>query len=214
MNHTEKENLENKNMLDKSLKLCYLIMYKEDCQNYPIYELPEGYSFSMYQKGDEIKWAEVEISVGQFENVQEGVDCFNTQFSDQNLKKGDRILFVKDSSGKIVATGAMWKGVFNGEMVERMHWIAVDDSCKGKGIAKAIVSELLNIYNRLNSKSIIYLITESWCYSAINIYLKFGFKPYYGDNPVEEFDFSNAEFIEQNEHGWSLVNQKINVYKK
>ena len=201
-------------MLDKSLKLCYLIMYKEDNQNYPKYSLPSGYSFCMYKKGDEAKWAEVEISVGQFESVQEGIDCFNIQFADKNCKKEDRILFVKDPSGKIVATGAMWTGIFNGKKVERMHWIAVDESCKGKGIAKAIVTELLNIYNRLNASGLVYLITESWCYSAINIYLKFGFKPYYGDNPVKEFDFSNSEFIEQNELGWSLVKDKIEIYKK
>ena len=201
-------------MLDKSLELCYLIMYRENAENYPQYVLPKGYSFYMYQKGDEVKWAEIEISVGQFKSVEESIACFNIQFGNDSLKKEERILFVKNEEGKCVATGAMWSGNFNGKTVERMHWIAVDESCKGKGIAKAIVSELLNIYNRLNSEGLIYLITESWCYSAINIYLQFGFKPYFGNNPVDELGLSDAKFIEQNERGWTMVNKKIADYNK
>lgn len=201
-------------MLDKSLQLCYLLMTKDDMKIYPRYDLPDGYYFTNYKAGDEVEWAKVEISVGQFNSIEEGVDCFNIQFSDPNCKKEDRIIFVHEPSGKIVATGAMWTGEFKGKTVQRMHWIAVDESCKGKGIAKSIVTKLLDVYNDLNLSELCYLVTESWCYSAVNIYLKFGFKPYFGDVPTEELGLSNEEFVKQNEQGWRLVNQKINIYSK
>ena len=124
------------------------------------------------------------------------------------------MLFVRDKDGKVVATGTLWNGIYLGKECQRLHWIATDESCKGKGIAKAMVTRLLDIYNDLGYKGFIYLITESWCYSAVNIYRKFGFKEYVGENPVEEFDMSDEEFKKQNELGIRLISEKIDGYRK
>ena len=201
-------------MLDKNVPLCFLIMYKTDTAEYPRYELPEGYTFSMYKQGDEEDWAKLEVSVGQFDTVEKGVDSFRHEFMEnQNLPLEQRILFVRDPAGKAVATGALWNGEYLGKEEQRLHWIATDESCKGKGIAKAIVTRLLDLYNALGFKDFIYLITESWCYSAVNIYQKFGFKAYVGKNPVTEFDMTDEEFEKQNELGLRLVSEKIKCYR-
>ena len=127
-------------MLDKSLPMCYVLMVKEDTEVYPRYSLPDGYSFKFYEKGDEKTWVEIEMTVGQFQTMEEGLASFNVEFVEgHTLQPEERIFFVIDSNGKAVATGALWNGEWKGETKQRMHWIAVDESCKGKGIAKAIV---------------------------------------------------------------------------
>lgn len=202
-------------MLDKSVPLCFIIMCKTDTENYPRYELPEGYSFSMYKDGDELEWAQLEVSVGQYDCAEKGLECFRREFVEgHNLPLSERMLFVRDKDGKVVATGTLWNGIYLGKERQRLHWIATDESCKGKGIAKAMVTRLLDIYNDLGYKGFIYLITESWCYSAVNIYRKFGFKEYVGKNPVEEFDMSDEEFQKQNELGIRLISEKIDGYRK
>lgn len=202
-------------MLDKSVPMCYVLMCKTDTENYPRYDLPDGYSFEFYRKGDEKLWVEIEMSVDQFQTMEEGLASFNAEFiNGHTLNPEERIIFVKDPSGKAVATGALWNGVWKGEEKQRMHWIAVDESCKGKGIAKAIVTKLLDLYNDLGYKGFIYLITESWCYSAVNIYQKFGYELYEGELPITDFGISNEEFVEQNERGIKIIREKISVYKK
>lgn len=201
-------------MLDKSLPLCYVLMTKEDTEKYPKYSLPTGYSFKFYEKGDEKSWSEIEMSVGQFSTMEEGLRCFNAEFVDGHiLRPEDRVFFVIDPNGKAVATGALWNGEWKGEIKERIHWIAVDESCKGKGIAKTIVTKALDLYNELGFKGFIYLVTESWCYSAVNIYERFGFKLYEGDLPSQCFGITNEEFVKQNELGIKLIRDKIQRYK-
>jgi len=201
-------------MLDKSLTLRYLIMTKTDTDAFPKFDLPEGYTFKMYEKGDENLWADIEISVGQFSNREDAIRMFNCEFVDgHNLALNERIVFVLDKGKKAVATGALWNGLFNGKTEQRLHWIAVDDSCKGKGIAKALVSKLLTLYGDLGYQGFIYLITETWCYSAVNIYTKFGFKPYLTNNPVPDFVLSDEDFVKDTSQGWKQVESKINEYR-
>lgn len=193
----------------------YLIMTKCDTKIYPKYVLPEGYYFKMYSKGDEKYWVDIEMSVSQFDKQEDGLVMFNCEFvKNHDLPLDKRIVFVFDCNGNCVATGALWNGLFNGKIEQRLHWIAVDESCKGKGIAKALVTKLLDIYNELGYNGFLYLITETWCYSAVNIYDKFGFKPYVANNPVVELGLSDKEFIEKTKIGWEKVNEKLKLYNK
>ena len=44
-------------MIDKSIPYYPLTMVKDDAENYPRFDLPSGYRFEFYKKGDEIHWA-------------------------------------------------------------------------------------------------------------------------------------------------------------
>ena len=57
-------------MLDKSLPYTPLMMTKTDTENFPKFDLPEGYSFRFYRAGDEMHWAALECALGQFETVE------------------------------------------------------------------------------------------------------------------------------------------------
>lgn len=166
-------------MIDKSSKHYNLFMIKTDPESYPVCPLPDGYSFVFYKSGDEKEWARLEMELGQFDSVESGIECFKNQFLvGQTLRPEDRMLFVKAPDGEYVATLTLWNGNHFGQEYQRAHWLAVSDKCAGKGIAKALLSRVLQLFNELGYKDFIYLVTGSWYYPAIFIYRKFGFKEY------------------------------------
>ncbi|WP_232193205.1 hypothetical protein [Mammaliicoccus sciuri] len=46
-----------------------LKMIRNQLDNIPEYELPEGYSIRLFKEGDERLWAEVETAAGEFSNI-------------------------------------------------------------------------------------------------------------------------------------------------
>jgi len=201
-------------MLDKTIPYYPLTLVKTDTQIYPEYRLPDGYEFVFYQKGDEVHWAEIERSVGQFNTLEAGIECFKRDFvCEQNLNPEERMLFVKAPDGEYVATGSLWNGKLLGEEYQRIHWIAVKDKCAGKGIAKALIAHLLGMYNSLGYNGFIYLLTGTRNFSAINIYRKFGFTEYRGEKSLSD-KLTDEEFKEQNDKAILLVNEKISHYKR
>ena len=122
------------------------------------------------------------------------------------------MLFVRDAAGKAVATASLWNGMFLGKECQRVHWVAVSDACAGKGIAKALISRVLDLYNELGYKNFIYLLTATRYYPAIGIYRHFGFSEYRG--PVSpEKKYSDEEFCKKTEVGIAIVNEKLQEYK-
>lgn len=201
-------------MLDKSLPYQPLMMTKTDTKNFPHYELPEGYTFRFYEAGDEKHWAELECALGQFDDPAVAERCFHHEFfGEQHLDPRERMIFVLDPGGKAIATAALWDGMFLGELSQRLHWVAVSDECAGKGIAKAMLSRLLALYNELGYEGFLYLYTSTWSYQAIGIYKKFGFVPYLGER--SPFDnIADEGFAEKNTAAWAAVDEKHALYKK
>ena len=201
-------------MIDKSLPKHPLFLYKTDTKNYPKFELPCGFTLDFYKKGDEVHWASLECSIGQFDSLEAGIGAFEINFlKGQALSPEERIMFVKDRDGEYIATCALWDGDFCGERCQRLHWLAVSDKCTGKGIAKCLVSRVLDLYNKLGYDGLVYLQTATWYYSAIGIYKSFGFEEYHGPRSLIQ-NMSDDEFTKQSLEAWNLVNMKISEYEK
>ncbi|MBQ8523607.1 MAG: GNAT family N-acetyltransferase [Clostridia bacterium] len=200
-------------MIDRSLPFRGLTLYKENTSEYPKKSLPEGYRFELYRDGDEVKWAEIECAVGQFESIEEGVDCFRNEFlKGQTLDARERVFFVVDDNGEYVATAALWHGTFLGKTEQRVHWVAVKDKCAGKGIAGAMLTHVLDMFKELGYEGLIFLLTATWYYPAIGIYRKFGFEFFRGDaHPMGE---AVENFREHNDEAISWVEEKLQAYKK
>ena len=122
-----------------------------------------------------------------------------------------KILAIDTSA--LVATAALWDGSFLGEIFQRIHWVAVSDKCAGKGIAKALLCRVLDLYNELGYSGFIYLLTATWYYPAISIYRQFGFSEYRGERSLSS-KLSDEEFKRQNEEAIAIVDQKLDEYKK
>ena len=201
-------------MIDKSLPYFPLTLIKTDTETYPRRDLPSGFRFVFYRAGDERHWAEIERSLGQFATVEEGVSCFRREFIEgQTLRPEERMLFVVDDEGEYVATVALWDGVLLGETRQRMHWLAVKDKVAGRGIAAAMVTRILDLYNALGYRGFLYLLTATWYYPAISIYRKFGYAEYRGEVSLVS-ELSDAEFREQNDRAIAAVDERLALSRK
>ena len=201
-------------MIDKTVEDMCLAYIKTDTTNYPKYSLPQGYKFAFYKSGNEVEWAKLEVELGQFESVEKGVEHFKKDFlNDPNLNPKDRMLFVVDDNGNYVATASLWNFNFLGKMEQNIHWVAVSDRCAGKGIAKALISRLLDLYNELGYKDFIFLYTGTWYYPAINIYKKFGFTEYRGERSSVK-GMSDSDFKAYNEKAIKIVTEKLEQYRR
>ena len=200
-------------MIDKTIPSYSLSLYKTDTTVYPRFELPHGFCFAYYRPGNEASWAKLECELGQFETIDEATECFKKEFLiDQTLDPRQRMLFVKDEGGEIVATATLWNGLYLGKNHQRIHWVAVSDRCAGKGIAKAMLTRLMDMYNELGYQGYIHLWTGTRNYPAISIYQKFGFELYRGEcNPIS--NLPDFEFQKNNEIGIKLLEEKLVEYQ-
>ncbi|MGL4374181.1 MAG: GNAT family N-acetyltransferase, partial [Turicibacter sp.] len=123
--------------------------------------------------------------------------------SDDLLKK---CLFVLDNNGTVVATASLWDGHHFGVKLQRIHWVAVSNPCKGKGIAKALLSKVFEIYHEMGFKDYIYLTSQTYSYQALGLYTQFGFRPYMGVKPI---NWKSENYDDENEVAWKLIHEKL-----
>jgi len=198
-------------MLDKSIPHIGVLMVKTDTTKYPRFELPSGYTICGYLEGFEVQWAGLMFEVDQTDTLQEAKDIFEKEFMSLPDLLPKQCLFVLDETGKMAATASLWHGEHFDETYQRIHWVATCPEYQGKGLTKALITKLLDVYNELGYKDFIYLTSQTWSYKAINIYSQFGFVPYMGEKPanwwVDDFD-------ENNRLAWKMINDKIGEYKR
>lgn len=199
-------------MLDKSIKHFGVVMVKNRPARINI-KLPEGYRFVTYNKGDETHWADIEMSVGEFDNRDDALSYFSKEFKEDYEALEKRCLFIEDSGGEKVATTTAWKGTLAGDSASRLHWVAVKPEYQGLGLCKCLIQEALKVYDSLNENLSIYLTTQTWSYKAINIYLQYGFTPY-DDGKSGKFKGSQDDYEINFHKAWSIINEKIDNYKK
>lgn len=210
-------------LLDKSLPRFLIALEKPDGFRYPRYELPKGYTAHLYEegKGYEDAFARMEVACGQMVDFQTGLDTFRRNFLENpafpDLDPRQRCLFVRAPGGQIMATCSMWMGTdLSATPRPRMHWLIVGDGHEGKGVARALVTKMLDLHASLNEGEYLYLNTATWNYQAIGIYLGFGFVPYAGKKPLSSpfVKMTEEEWRKQDQAAWDGVMGKINEYRK
>ena len=229
--------------IDRSLPHIGVIMEKTDTSAYPRFELPPGFAFSHYRPGFERRWAALQREVESADSLEEAETVFKREFLDgkgmdwlhrstESLDFVDienspcfneltkTMLFVLGGDGELAGTGSLWNGGIFGEVRQRLHWIAVSPKHQGKGLSKAIVSKLLDLYNDLGYGGYIYLTSQTWSYKALNVYMKFGFAPYMGEKPMnwnavnmESGNYEPWDYLEKNVEAWDMIFEKINQYR-
>jgi len=192
-------------MLDKTIKYYGVVMVKTKPSNIEV-SLPEGYSLVKYKKGDEIYWADIEVSVEEFDSTEESVEYFKKEYKEDIKALSERCLFVEFNAEKI-GTATAWHGNHLGEKAPRIHWVGVKPEHQGKGICKYLIQAVLEVYEKHN-ESPVYLTTQTWSYKAINIYQKYGFTRYdLGDN--NQVFGSQGSFDVNYKDAWLLIDKKI-----
>ncbi|OQO71052.1 GNAT family N-acetyltransferase [Enterococcus villorum] len=162
-------------MLDKHIPYAEIWMSRPIGGILPNVSLPDGYHFECYTLRDERSWAQIEVSVGEFETKEEGMTYFQLVFFPYQDQLQQRMLFVVTESGKKIATGTAWYKQRKDGCYPLFHWLAVMPEHQGKGIARALTVEVLRRFQELETHGPIYLRTQTWSHPAIKLYQKLGF---------------------------------------
>ena len=161
-------------MLDKSVPYVKFLMLRKKGAPAPVYDLPDGYKFALYKPGDEKSWAEIEMSVLEFDNPKDALKYFGKEFKPYNAELEKRCIFIENSKGEKIATATAW-WCCPEKCVPRLHWVAVKPEYQGLGLGKAIVSKVTQMMLELDGDTDFFLSTQTWSHRAVKIYEKFGY---------------------------------------
>ena len=161
-------------MIDRSIPYYNLILKCNKICTTPAL-LPEGYSFKMYDEGDEKYWAKLEYGIGDFSSVEEAETYFRTNYCNQIDELKNRCVFVVDTCGDVIGSCIAWHDLKGNDTVASLHWLVVSPEHQGNHIGLALCQKVLDIFSEYDETPI-YIHTQPWSYKAILLYIKLGFK--------------------------------------
>lgn len=188
-------------MLDKTIPYYNIIMKRIKGTVFPEVILPDGYSFSSFSEGDEIYWAEIMTSIGEFDNISEALDCFRNEYLSNLDELKKRLIFVVNKKGTKVGTLTNWWNYTKEVREPSIHWVGVIKEFQGLGLGKAIVFEGMKRMIQLEGDRDFFLHTQTWSYKAINIYIQAGYKI------VNDETF--GDYINESEKAMSIIRDKM-----
>ena len=150
-------------------------MIRENLENIPHFPLPKPYQLRWYRPGDEAEWTKIHIKSDRY-NVFPP-EKFAGQFgTDEELLK-KRQCYLCDGDGSAVGTATAWfYDNYKGKQYGRIHWVAIMPAYQGKGLAKPMMTIMLERLGELGHVRAC-LGTNSMRLPAISLYMKFGFVP-------------------------------------
>ena len=172
-------------MLDKSIPYKEILMARSAAEALPESKvLPEGYTARLFQPGDEAGWASVETSVGEFDNIADGLRYFHREFTPHLAEVQQRCTLICDPSGCPVATATAWWSVFQHNRFGMIHWVAVMPRCQGMGLGRAVTIQAMNRLAELETGHVQMLHTQTWSHISIRMYQSLGFRLVTGVSPL------------------------------
>jgi GNAT superfamily N-acetyltransferase len=178
------------------MKRIKLAMVRRDMLEIPQYPLPAGFRIRLFEEGDEKNWARIENSVNEFKDEEAALASFGNEFGAHIDEMMERCLFIEDEHGEAIATTTAWYGDLDGhgEGVGRIHWVGMVPEYQGRKLSKPLLSEAMNILAHHHSNA--YLTSQTTSYSAVNMYLNYGFEPYLTSPTCDE--------------AWALMEKTLN----
>jgi len=172
-----------------------LQMIRKNLNDIPKHELPAGYSFKLFEPGDEQLWANIETRVDEFKTETDALERFGREFGDRLDEMGDRCLFLMNAGGEAVGTATAWYGDLEGDgnVRGRIHWVGIVPEYQGRGLSKPLLGEAMEILAAFHDAA--YLTSQTTSWQAVNMYLNFGFRPVRLDDDYEA--------------AWSLLEEKL-----
>lgn len=163
---------------DSRIKYYELLLKRDSLENLPKYELPEGYQFAFYEKGDRDTWIAIEKSAKEFEAYEQGLESWNRFYEGKDDELIKRMVFVVNEAGEKVATATAFYDIYGRDKSGAgwLHWVAVRREYQRKGLSKPLISYVLGVMRSLGyTHAKIPTQTTTWL--ACKIYLDFGFTP-------------------------------------
>lgn len=156
----------------------YELLLERDLDALPGLPLPDGYHFVFYQHGDRDAWIDIEKSAKEFTACEKGLESWNRYYGGQEDLLLNRMVFVENAEGEKVATATAYYDITGRDKSGSgwLHWVAVRREYQGKGLAKPLITHVLDIMRGLGyTHAKIPTQTTTWL--ACRIYLDLGFVP-------------------------------------
>ena len=200
-------------MLDKSIPYHGVLMVHPSPSDFPRYPVPEGFVLSGYRPGFEEGWARLIFSLGQTGDLAQAREIFRREFLSRPDQLARQCLFLLTRDGGIAATASLWYGSHFGRERYRVHWVSVAERYQGRGLAKALLSQVMEIYQTAPSGGFLYLTSQTWSYKALGLYETFGFRPYLGPRPQNWRQDAGVDFEDGARLAWALIRERIGRYR-
>ena len=156
----------------------YELMLERDLEGILHFPLPEGYRYVFYQEGDRDQWIDIEKSAREFTSYEQGLEAWNRYYGGREDTLTNRMVFIEDADGRKVATATAYYDVRGIDKSGDgwLHWVAVRREYQGRGLAKPLITHVLDIMRDLGyTHAKIPTQTTTWL--ACKIYLDLGFCP-------------------------------------
>jgi len=151
------------------------VMLRPHLRDLPPVELPEGFRIRTFRDGDIANWSRIETSVDEFPNEERAEVYFEREFGPQIDLMSDRSFMLETSAGEAIGTTTAWMGVFQGESMGKIHWVAIDPAYQGRGLARPLLATAMHRLAQDHERA--FLGTQTTSYRAVGLYLKYGFEP-------------------------------------
>ena len=150
-------------------------MIRPDLDDIPQYPLPQGYGVRPYRRGDGEAWTAIHRLADGYTEVDDGL--YQREFGSDEAVLAQRQYYLLDRDNQPVGTvSAWWLDEYKGLAWGLLHWLAIVPAAQGRGLAKPMVSLVLNRLQHLGHQRV-KLGTSSGRFAAIRLYREFGFLP-------------------------------------
>jgi GNAT superfamily N-acetyltransferase len=152
-----------------------IMMVRDDIENVPPIDLPDGYVFRNFQTGDESAWTEIQRASDPFNVIDDGL--FEREYGSAADDLPDRMWFVVTDNDEAIGTISSWweHGHEWADDRGRIHWVAVRPDHQRRGISKPMMTKALTEMALHHTSAM--LDTSSGRPWAVKVYLDFGFLP-------------------------------------
>jgi len=188
-------------MLDKSLPYRNIIMKRYRGTAVPTHPLPPGYAFRAYQLGDESAWADIMVSVGEFDTRDEALQHYRETYLIEPEALAHRSLFLVTDAGEPVGTLTNWWNETDSRREPSVHWVGVRPDHQGLGLGKALIFEGMARMIALEGDRDFYLHTQTWSHRAVNLYLAAGYRFVRGE--------AFGEYVNETEQAVAIIRDHI-----
>ncbi len=152
-----------------------IFMIRQNLEEIPQFELPAPFTIRNYRQGDEENWFRIYKAADHYNKIYSAM--FKEYFGADEAMLARRQFYICDENDVEIATATAWYNHnYHGESLGRIHWVAVHPDYQGRGLAKPLLSTVMNRLKEEGHKRC-YLRTLNVRTPAIRLYLTYGLKP-------------------------------------
>ena len=159
--------------VDLSMERHSIQMARATLRDIPQYDLPAPFRFRLFAPGDAHTWVAVQEAADPLNTID--LARFDREFGSDPAAMPERCFFLSDEHGEAIGTATAWYKDVEGERVGLVHWVAIVPDYQGRGLAKPLLTAVMNRLAERHDRVI--LNTDTPRLVAIKVYLDFGFVP-------------------------------------